>query len=191
MKTSYLFTILFIAVILVTACQDEEEGAQRQITETYTYSGNIRGAEGVKGELPLPDIYLTDIIDDEIANNLKNAELQYAKSYLEISGLNEIESPDTVAVVLEDFTIFVGSRQGLNLGNVTTDAQGTNELASDIQHSTNEIVDLIENVFSDVTSASKRVSIKVSFTPNVNIDSSDNVQLVINFEGRYYYVVRE
>ncbi len=191
MKTNILFSMLLIAVIFVTSCKEEEEGTPRQITQSHTYSENIRGTTGVKGELPLADLNLTDIIDAEIANNLTNAELQLADSYLEISGLDQVDSPDTVAVVLEDFTIKVGTRAGVNLGDVSTNAQGTNELASDVQHSTNQIISLIQNVFADVTSESKRARITVSFTPNVDITSSENVQLEIHFGGRYHYVERE
>ena len=189
MKTHNFFTLLLIAVvILVSSCKDEDEGTPRQITETYIYSQNIRGSAGVSGELPLPDLNLADVIGTDIADNLTNAELQLADSYLEISGLNQVESPDTVAVILENFTIKVGTRPGINLGDVSTDAQGTNELASDVQHSTNQIINLIQNIFADVTSSSKRARITVSFTPNTSITTSDNVQLIINFGGRYHYV---
>lgn len=191
MKTHIYFTWLLITALLVASCTKDDDGTPQQITESHTYSQNIRGTSGVKGELPLADLLLTDIIDPDIANNLTSAELQLADSYLEISGLNDIESPDTVAVVLEDFTIKVGSRQGFNLGNVTPDAQGTNELASDVQHSTNQVVNLIQDVFADVTSAGKRARITVTFTPNTDITSADNVQLVIHFGGRYHYLVRE
>ena len=114
--------------------------------------------------------------------------MQLADSYLEISGLDQIESPDTVDVVLEDFTIKVGTRPGVNLGDCSTDAQGTNEFPSDVQLSTNQVINLIQNVFTDVTSGSKRAKITVSFTPNANITSADNVQLKIHFGGVYHYV---
>jgi hypothetical protein len=190
MKTHVFFKMFLLAVLFITSCQEDDEGTPRQITESHTYSENIRGSEGVLGELPLADLLLTDILDAEITDNLTNAELQLADSYLEISGLNQVESPDTAAVVLEDFTIKVGTRPGVNLGDVTTNAQGTNELASDVQHSTNQVVSLIQNIFADVTSQSKRARITVSFTPNTDITSADDVQLVIHFAGRYHYVER-
>ncbi len=194
MKTSNSFTffaLFLFTVILFTSCKDEDNGTPRQITKSYTYSQNIRGSEGVKGELPLPDLDLNDVVETDVANNLTSAQLQLADSYLEIAGLDQIESPDTVAVVLEDFTIKVGTRQGVNLGDVSTNAQGTNEIASDVQHSTNEVVNLIQNIFSDLTSKSKKAKITVSFTPNAGIAASDNVQLKIHFGGVYHYVTFE
>lgn len=188
MKTFNFISILLIAAMLVISCNDDEGGTPRQITETHTYSQNIRGSEGVKGELPLPDLNLTDIIEPDVADKLTNAQLQLADSYLEISGLDQVESPDTVAVVLENFTIKIGSREGVNLGDFSTDPQGTNELPSDRQLSTNQIVNLVQDIFSDVTSSSKRARITVSFTPNADIDSSDSVQLNIHFGGIYNYV---
>jgi hypothetical protein len=188
MKTYIFFPVLIAAVTLITSCKDDDNGTPRQITQTYTYSQNIRGSEGVKGELPLPDLNLADVVETDIADNLTNAQLQLAQSYLEVSGLNLIESSDTAAIVLKDFTVMVGNRQGVNLGNFSTNAQGINELASDVQHSTNQIVNLIQNIFTDLTSGNQRAEITVSFMPNVDITSSDNVQLQIHFRGIYHYV---
>jgi|GEM_PF-5539306 len=187
MKTHYFIPVLLIAVLLVASCKDEEDGTQRQVTESYTYEQNLRGSAGVRGELPLPELKLTDVVGADTAKNLTNAQLQLADTYLEISGLNEVES-DTVVVILEDFTIKVGTRPGVNLGDFSTDPQGVNELASDIQYSTNEVVNLIQNIFSEITSGSKRTNITVSFMPNVDITAADNVQLRIHFGGIYHYL---
>jgi hypothetical protein len=191
MKTLNFFTIFLIAAMLITSCKKEDEGTPRQITKNYTYSQNIRGSLGVKGELTLSELKLSDIIGIEPAKNFKNAEMQLASSHLEITGLSQIESPEGEAVILEDFTIKVGSRQGVNIGDCSTDPQGTNEFAADTPQSTNEIISLIQNIFSDVTSRSKSSTITVSFTPNVNITSSDNIQLEVTIGGTYHYVIFE
>jgi hypothetical protein len=188
MKTINFFAMLLIAAILITSCKKEDEGTPRQMTKTHTFSLNLIGTAGVKGELPATQIKLTDIIGIDPANNLENAEMQLANSHLEVSGLSQIESPDTVAVVLKNFTIKVGTRPGVNLGDCSTDPQGTNEFAADVQQSTNQMIGIIQNIFADITSASKSSSITVSFTPNVSITSADNVQLKISIGGTYYYV---
>ncbi len=188
MKTLKFITLLLLSVVLFTSCKDDEERIPRQTTKSYTYSQNIRGTAGVKGELPSSELNLSDVVGTEIANNLTNADLQLAESYLEISGLDDVESPDTVAVVLEDFTIKVGNRQEVILGDFTTDAQGVNELPSDVRHSTNQVVNLIQNIFTDITSGNRRTQITVSFMPNVDITTADNVQLRIHFGGTYHYV---
>jgi hypothetical protein len=188
MKTLNFLAIVLITSILITSCKEEENGTARQTTNTFTYSQDLRGSVGVKGELPLTELNLAYIIGTEPASNLTNAELQLANTYLEISGLNQITPPDSGAVVLEDFTIKVGSRQGVNLGNCSTDPQAVNEFAAGVQQSTNTIISLIQNVFNDVTSDNKNAKITVSFTPNVDISSSDNVLLKISFGGTYYYM---
>lgn len=187
MKTFNLFAMLFIAVMLFTSCKKEEEGTPRQITKTYTYTQNIRGTMGVKGELPSGALTLADIIGIEPAKNFQYAEMQLANSKLEISGLSDMASDLEEVIVLEDFTIKVGSRPGVNLGDCSTDPQGINEFAADTQQSTNEIVNLINDIFSDVTSGSKSSTITISFTPNVDIATAENIQLKISIGGTYHY----
>lgn len=191
MKAHNLIPLFLIVVVFFVSCKDEEDGTPRQISKSYTYSQNIRGSEGVKGELPLSDLRLDNILGTDTINKLTHAELQLADSYLELSGLNQVAASDTVPVILEDFTITVGSQQNFNLGHFSTDPQGVNELGTDIQYSTNQVVNVIQKVFSEVTSANKRASISVSFTPNVDITSADNVQLIIHFGGIYHFVVIE
>lgn len=189
MKTIKFLILFVITGLLITSCEEEDNGTPQQVTKTYTYSENIRGSVGVMGTLELPELNLSDVIGTEAANNFKNAEMQLADSYLEISGLNQLEASDTIVVVLEDFTIKVGSRQGVNLGNFSTDPQEVNEYPSDEELSTNTIVNLIQNIFTDVTTGNKNAKITVSFTPNVDITSSNNVQLKITFGGKYNYLV--
>jgi hypothetical protein len=188
MKTLNFFAIILVAAVLMTSCTEEDNGVARQTTTSYTYNQDLRGSGGVKGELPLSELNLASIIGTAAANNLTDAELQLADTYLEITGLNQITPPDSGAVVLEDFTIIVGSRQGVNLGDCSTDPQAVNEFAAGVQQSTNTIISLIQNIFNDVTSGNKNAKITVSFTPNVNISSTDNVQLKISFGGTYYYM---
>lgn len=189
MKTINFFAMFFIAAILVSSCKKEDEGTPKQMTKTHTFSQNLVGTAGVKGELPASQIKLTDIIGAEPAKNLETAEMQLASSHLEVSGLSQIKSSDTVAVVLENFTIKVGTRPAVNLGTCSTDPQGTNEFASDVQQSTNQMIGIVQNIFTDVTSGSKSSSITVSFTPSVSIASTDNIQLKISIGGTYHYVV--
>jgi hypothetical protein len=191
MKTLNFFSMFLIAAMLIASCKKEDEGTPQQITKNYTYSQNIRGSLGVKGELILSELKLADIIGAEPAENFKNAEMQLANCHLEISGLSQIESPEGEAVILDDFTIKAGTRQGVNIGDCSTDPQGPNEFAADDPQSTNEIISIIQNIFTDITSGSKSSTITVSFTPNVDITSSDNVQLKISIGGTYHYVVFE
>lgn len=188
MKTLNFFAIILAAALFMTSCEEDDNGVARQITTSYTHNQDLRGSAGVKGELPLSELNLASIIGTAPANNLTDAELQLADTYLEITGLNQITPPDSGAVVLENFTIKVGSRQGVNLGDCSTDPQAVNEFAAGVQQSTNTIISLIQNIFNDVTSGNKNAKITVSFTPNVDIASGDNVQLRISFDGTYYYM---
>lgn len=181
--------MLLIAAMLISSCKKEDEGTPKQMTKTHTFSLNLIGTAGVKGELPASQIKLNDIIGIDPAKNLENAEMQLANSYLEVSGLGQIDAPEGQAVVLNNFTIKVGTRPGVNLGTCSTDPQGTNEFAADVRQSTNQMIGIVQNIFTDITSGSKSSTITVSFTPNVSITSADNVQLKIAIGGTYHYVV--
>lgn len=189
MKTINFFAMLLIAAMLISSCKKEDEGTPKQMTKTHTFSLNLIGTAGVKGELPASQIKLNDIIGIDPAKNLENAEMQLANSYLEVSGLGQIDAPEGQAVVLNNFTIKVGTRPGVNLGTCSTDPQGTNEFAADVRQSTNQMIGIVQNIFTDITSGSKSSTITVSFTPNVSITSADNVQLKIAIGGTYHYVV--
>ena len=190
MKAINFFAILLITAILISSCSKEEErGTPKQITKTHTFSLNLKGTSGVKGELPAAQIKLTDIIGADPAKNLENAEIQNAEARLIVSGLNQLEAPEGEAITLKDFTVKVGTRPGVNLGTCSTDPQGQNEFPADIQQSTNTVGTIVQNIFTDITAGSKSSSITVSFTPNVSITPADNVQLGISIGGTYHYVV--
>jgi len=189
MKAINFFSIFLMTAMLMLSCKKEDQGTPQQMTKVYMHSLNIRGSAGIKGELPASVLNLADIIGAEPANNFKNAEMQLSSSYIEISGLSQINSPGGETIILKDFTIKVGSRQAVNLGDCSTDPQGINEFAADFQQSTNEIISIIQNIFNDITSNNRSSTITVSFTPNVDISSSANVQLKISIGGTYHYVV--
>lgn len=191
MKTINFFALLLTAAILISSCKKEEEGTPKQLTKTYTFSQNLVGTAEVKGELPASEIKLTDIIGADPAKNLKNAEIQVAESKLMVSGLSQLEAPEGEAVTLKNFTLKIGKRPAVNLGTCSTDPQGQNEFPADSQQSKNQMVNLIQGVFADLTTGSKSTSVTVSFTPNVSITHADNVQLKISFGGTYHYVVFE
>ncbi|MBW6533439.1 MAG: hypothetical protein K0B11_00380 [Mariniphaga sp.] len=189
MKTINFLAMLLIAAMLFSSCKKEDEGTPKQMTKTHTFSLNLIGTAGVKGELPASQIKLNDIIGIDPAKNLENAEMQLANSYIEVSGLSQIDAPEGEAVVLNNFTIKVGTRPGVDLGTCSTDPQGTNEFAADIRQSTNQMIGIVQNIFTDISSGSKSSTITVSFTPNISITSADNVQLKISIGGTYHYVV--
>ncbi|MFA5533644.1 MAG: hypothetical protein WDA19_04060 [Mariniphaga sp.] len=188
MKTIKIFTLLFIATMLISSCKKDDDGVPRQMTKTYEFKQEIRGSEQVLGTLPAQVLKLSDIIGADPAENFQHAEMQLANSYLKISGLSQIELPGEQPVVLKDFTIKVGTHQGVNLGDCSTDPQTVNEFLSDAPQSTNQVVALIETIFNDLTSGNRSTSISVSFTPNVSLVPADNVQLIISIGGTYHYL---
>lgn len=191
MKAHKLLSLLVLLAFIGVACTEDENGSPRQVNKAYTYSQTLRGSEGVKGELELADLRLDNIMGADTINRLTRADLQLAKVYLELTGLHQLEHPDTIPVVLEDFTITIGTTQSYILGDFTTNPQGVNELGADIQYSTDPVIDIIQAIFSTLTSGSRRAVITVSFRPNVDITTSDNVRLNVHFEGIYHFVVDE
>ena len=192
MKVLRFFSIIAVAALLLTSCSDDEEGTPQQTTQSYTITYNLRGSEGVFGTInQAVTLSLSDVIGTDAADNFVSASQQQAQSYLEISGLSALLSDETDVILLKDFTIQVGSETAINLGDCSTDPQGTNEFGSDTQQSTDDVIELIGYIFSDLTSGSKSTEISISFTPTVDITSADNVQLKINFGGTYHYEIFE
>ncbi|MFV0590147.1 MAG: hypothetical protein ACK5M7_02065 [Draconibacterium sp.] len=192
MKAINLVGLLVVGVVLLSSCKKDDNGTPQQVTKTYVYTESIRGSQDISGTMSnLSPVTLSAIIGTDPANNFKSGEMQVANCYLEIDGLGNLSVPEGSEVVLQDFTIQVGSNAAVNLGDCKITPQGQNEFASDTPQSTSSFIKVITNIFDGVTSGSKSASLVVSFTPNVDIATSDNVKLKIAIGGTYHYVVHE
>jgi|SRR5690554_178320 len=191
MKSLVTIAILISSLFLISSCKKDEDGVERQTTKSYTYSQILRGAEDVRGELVLDDLKLAEVIGADTAQNFRSADLQLSDVYLEVSGLNQIQPADTVPIVLSDFTLKIGSRPDINLGDITTNPQGSGELASDVRHSSNQMINIVQDYFNDLTSGGKTARLRVWFTPNTDINTSHNVRLNLHFRAIYHYETRD
>lgn len=191
MKTSKLIGVLLIAATFLSSCKKEDEGTPSQITKTYEYSQILRGLKDINGTITdFPILTLANVIGEDAAKNFKSADMQIASCYIEIDGLDQITAPDGVAT-LKNFTVQIGSHPATVLGDCKVQPQSQNEFGSDVSQSTAKFINIVTNIFTDLTSGSKSAQIKVSFTPNVDISASNNLRIKIVIGGTYHYVVFE
>lgn len=192
MKTLKFFGLLLIATTILSSCkEDEDEGTPAQITKTYEYSQILRGSKDINGTITdFPVLTLANVIGEDAAKNFKSAEMQIASCYIEIDGLDQITAPDGVAT-LKNFTVQIGSHPAIVLGDCKVQPQSQNEFGSDVSQSTAKFINIVTNIFTDLTSGSKSAQVKVSFTPNIDISASSNLRIKIVIGGTYHYVVFE
>ena len=189
MKTLKLIGVLLIAATILSSCKKDDEGTPSQITKTYEYSQILRGSKDINGTITdFPILTLANVIGEDAARNFKSAEMQMASCYIEIDGLDQIAAPDGVAT-LKNFTVQVGSHPAIVLGDCKVQPQSQNEFGSDVSQSTAKFINIVTNIFTDLTSGSKSAQVKVSFTPNVDISASNNLRIKIVIGGTYHYVV--
>lgn len=191
MKTQKLLGLLIIVSMMMSSCTKKETGTQKQMTKTYTYSQVLRGSMDVRGTINLDLLTLTEILGDVPASNFDNGEMQIASCYIEIDGIDQLTVPEGVSATLRDFTIQVGSHSEVQLGDCKVDPSLSTEFASEIPQSTNTFIRVVTDLFSDLTSGSKTAQVKVTFNPNVDIVTADNIRLKITVGGTYYYTVFE
>lgn len=189
MKTFKLLGMLLIAATIFSSCKKEDEGTPSQITKTYEYSQILRGSKDINGTITdLPILTLANVIGEDAAKNFKSAEMQIASCYIVIDGLDQITAPDGAAT-LKNFTVQVGSHPAILLGDCKVQPQLQNEFGSEVAQSTTKFINIITEIFTDLTSGSKSAQIKVSFTPNVDISAANNLRIKIVIGGTYHYVV--
>ncbi|HCE57392.1 MAG TPA: hypothetical protein DER09_06190 [Prolixibacteraceae bacterium] len=191
MKTLKIFSLILLVAALFTSCEKEDEGTPSQVTKTYEYSQILRGSKDINGTITdFPILTLANIIGEDAAKNFKSAEMQIASCYIEIDGLDQITAPSGVAT-LKDFTVQIGTHPAIVLGDCKVQPQLQNEFGSDVSQSTAKFINIVTNIFTDLTSGNKSAQIKVSFNPNVDIPASSNLRIKIVVSGTYHYVVFE
>lgn len=191
MKTLKIFSLLLLVIALFTSCKKEDEGTPSQVTKSYEYIQILRGSKDINGTITdFPILTLANIIGEDAAKNFKSAEMQIASCYIEIDGLDQITAPNGVAT-LKDFTVQIGTHPAIVLGDCKVQPQLQNEFGSDVSQSTAKFINIVTNIFSDITSGNKSAQVKVSFNPNVDISASSNLRIKIVISGTYHYVVFE
>lgn len=194
MKTIYkICGILMISALVLTSCGGDDDNGPVPTVESkeYTYTFKIP-LQALASELTStqnsPQVFvLGDIIGVANAQNFLSAEFQRGSCSIEVQGLSAIGTD----VKLSDFTIGIASRTSVKLGNCTPAATGTGEFKSDIKLSSDSYTNLVQNMFTDLISGTKKTSVWRSFVSNKTFttDMSNKVYLNITISGIFKYNV--
>lgn len=191
MKAISKFLGLVLAIVIgFSACSNDDDGPtpiQKNEEFTYTYLIPI---EGIANSLQKPEkvtVTLESLLGEHTKNFL-SGEFQRGKCSIEISGLSAV-SP---TASLKDFTIAIGNRGSINLGNCNVEGSGTNAFKSDYVHNSDKYTNIVKYIFDDMVSKQRNSNITLSFTPTETIVSkTDKVVLKITVTGHMKYNVYE
>lgn len=183
---SRLFLLMLTVAIAFSSCGGDDDGpAPIKKTEelTYTYQIPIEGINNSQTTPPAVIFKLDSLLKDH-TKNFVSGEFQRGKCSLEVKGLSSVSTTAT----LKDFTITIGNRGSVNLG----DCSPTAEFMSDTKLSGDKYTNLIKFVFDDFVSQQKSSSVKITFTPTETILAKDHkVFLNITVTGIFTYNVYE
>jgi hypothetical protein len=178
-KLVFISSLLIVMMFVWVSCGSNDPTptpVQKQILQTWTIP--VKGFAGSSITLPATQINLSDIQGID-ANNFISGVFQNTGGYIEISGLNKMDS-----VVLNNFSMQVNSTAAVNFGTVKVNP-GPNDFGSDVQQSGNKEISFLNALFTAYTGKSKTATLTVTFTPSGDIVASDNVNLIIGINGQY------
>jgi hypothetical protein len=183
---------LVLMVVLFATCGNGGEDfsyTKHQITTGYTYSTSLIGEAGSNQRF-LDPVYLYEIIGEEAAKKLTNAEFVPDSFYVEIVGLKAMETkPVLTNVVLTlidrraidrypDNPPTRADRETFELGNFNSDKKLLGGPASFF----------FDTLFFFYNYGVKEPILIVSFYSTESITRDDNVKLNIAFKGTYHYI---
>ena len=186
MKTIFKMLFFVLLPFVFASCGDDKPTpVKRKITKESIFEIPIQGIKGMFGtHKQIPLIRLSDIIGEEAAKNILQAEIQKADCYLEVRGLKDLEKTTT----LEDFTIQIEGKSAVNLGNCSSSSSlGINDFESDRKQSTDKFLNLIKAIVDTYTHGKKSAYFTLSFMPTEHISLDEDVKLYIVITADYTY----
>lgn len=187
---SKIFGLMLIIAIAFSSCSSDDDGpkpTEKSGEFTYTYLIPVEGIMNSQQKPEKVTLQLDKLLGDHTKNFL-SGEFQRGKCSIEINGLSGVSSTAT----LKDFTITVGNRGAINLGNCNPSGSGANSFQSDYIHNSDKYTDIVKYVFDDIVSKQRSSNVGISFTPTETITSDKNkVFLKITVTGLMKYNVYE
>lgn len=185
---SKIFGLLLTIAVTFSSCGSDDDGPtpiQKSGDFTYTYQIPIEGIANSQQKPEKVTLKLDSLLG-EYTKNFLSGEFQRGKCSFEINGLSAVSS----TAVLKDFTITVGNRGAINLGNCNT--TGINGFQSDYVHNSDKYTDIVKYVFEDIVGKQRSSNVAISFTPSETIIAKNNkVFLKITVTGLMKYNVYE
>lgn len=184
--------LLLIGVVLISCGSDDNHrpaGVLNTVNDKkYVYTIPLEGIKNQTSENEEPYVLsLSEIVGEIAAKNFASneARIDRGKTYIKIEGLSDVSSD----VTLQDFSIRVGGRKYVNLGNCNPMNVGNNSFQSDKELSSDKFTNIVLDIFEDLkNNKDKKVNIWVSFKPTETItENTYNVSLKIKLEFDYKY----
>lgn len=187
---SKIFGLMLAIAVAFSSCGSDDDGPsaiQKSGDFTHTYLIPIEGIANSQQKPEKVTLKLDSLLG-EYTKNFLSGEFKRGKSSIEISGLSGVSSTAT----LKDFTITIGNRGSINLGNCNPTGTGTNGFQSDYVHDSDKYTDMVKYVFEDMVSKQRSSNVTISFTPTETIVAKNNkVFLKITVSGNMKYNVYE
>lgn len=174
--------------ILFASCSSDNNDDYKVITaeKAKLFSFPLQGAKdlSVSSEKNPTTIYLSDVLGETDSKNFISSEFQRGKSFFQIRGLKNLGTDAT----LKNFTIGIGNRKGINLGDCVVTSVGNNQFISDTELSADKYTELAKYIHDDLASRSKKTTIWYSFTSNYEFSSTNKpVYMEINVAALFTY----
>ncbi|MDH8702088.1 hypothetical protein M2138_001442 [Dysgonomonadaceae bacterium PH5-43] len=180
MKTiSKLLTLIVCMSLFVTCGDDDGMTAipNGPAFKVHTQTINLVGIPNF-GFYTTDTIRLRDIIGYDAAQNLTDKDLQYDNTHLLIEGLENLNP----SVELNNIKITVNGKNTYELG---TAAVGSGDIQSGVPKSTGEVRNMMQKIFSYLTTGKKEVYIRVDYTTTSSFLEDDDISLNLVFNMEY------
>jgi|GEM_PF-6099359 len=175
----FLSSLLIAMMCAVVSCSKNNGPTPTPVKKTIlkTWTIPIKGLVSPIVTLTPTTIKLSDIPEVDV-NNFISGTFQNLNNTIEISGLKD-------GVLLNNFTLQVNNiTPANNFGTVTT-KPGTNDFQANAPQALPSVSKFAESLFNAYTGKSQTATLNVTFTPNVDILPTDNVNLIITVNGDY------
>lgn len=184
--SKHLLAIAAIVSFSLTfvSCGGDDEDPWTEASVTQTTTGVVK-LQALQGNLTTlyDTISLSELLGDNIANNLISTDYQSSGWSVRINGLKSLAGSSTIT--LSNLKISInGAAYDLK---TWTSASGTANLESDTDQSGNSLSSFSNAYFKALTTGDKKAKLKIEFTSNVYFSSSSNVTLQLKTTSKYVY----
>ncbi len=184
---NYLFAIIAIASVSLAfvACGGDDEDPWTEASVTQTTIGVVK-LQALEGNLTTlyDTVSLSELLSDDIANNLISTDYQSSGWSIKINGLKSLAGSSST-ITLSNLKITINGT-AYDLKSWTT-ATGTTSFEADVEQSGNSLSSFSNAYFNALTTGDKKAKLKIEFTSNVYFSSSSNVALQLKTTSKYVY----
>lgn len=172
MKSIYKFLGVLLAVSLVfSSCgSDDDDKTEESFTASYTSNNAIKGVANAQIEIPGENISIDNMFSSiDYVKPISSGVLNFNRSYIKLTGLT------AKGAILKGFTV-----------NINGVKRNFGDVSKDFDLATNDDLKFLDDALKQVVSQ-RNLTVKVQYTPTVDLETGDNVKLIIHFDGTFKY----